>query len=321
MNHHSHLISVAPMMGYTDRHMRYFLRLIAKDVRLYTEMMTAQAVIHGDRNRLLVFHPKEHPLALQLGGQDPILLSESAKIGESLGYDEINLNVGCPSDRVKQGQFGACLMLQPQVVAEAIFAMCNRVKIPVTVKCRIGVDDQDSYENLHYFIQLVSEAGCQIFIIHARKAYLAGLSPKENRDIPPLRYDIVRQIKKDFPHLKIIVNGGIQTLAEIEAHLSFVDGVMLGRAICSDPYWLAEIQCNYLKNNILSRNEVFYQFLPYLYENTKNGVKLTTLIRPLLGLFWGEKGARYFRKYLSQEIYKKGAGLEIIEQALVFVND
>lgn len=316
----SHLISVAPMMDCTDRHDRYFLRLIAPDVRLYTEMITAKALIYGDANYLLAFDPAEHPIALQLGGSDPKLLARCTKMGEDVGYDEVNLNVGCPSPRVQSGQFGACLMFEPTLVAECVSAMQAEVKIPVTVKCRIGVDAQDSYEALHHFITLVANAGCKIFIVHARKAWLSGLSPKQNREIPLLQYEIVRQVKKDFPHLTIIINGGIKTVTDINSHFPYVDGVMIGRAAYSNPYLLAEIQANLFKNKeILSRHEVINKFLPYVHEQLKNSVKLNAITRHMLGLFQGERGAAAWRRHLSQHAYKAQAGIEVIEQALTLV--
>src|SRR5579862_1638457 len=253
LSHKSPLISVAPMMDYTDRHDRYFLRLIAPDVLLYTEMITAQALIHGDRNKLLAFDRAEHPVALQLGGSDPAMLAQCAQMGADVGYDEINLNVGCPSPRVSSGRFGACLMREPELVADCVAAMQAKVKIPVTVKCRIGVDEQDSYEALLQFVKQIAATGCHTFIIHARKALLSGLSPKQNREIPPLRYELVKQLKQDCPMLTIILNGGIKTIADIEAHLPAVDGMMIGRAAYSNPYMLAEIQSKLLNNkNLLS---------------------------------------------------------------------
>jgi len=314
------LISVAPMMDCTDRHDRYFLRLIAPDVLLYTEMITAQALTYGDRDKLLAYDALEHPVALQLGGSDPTMLSACAKMGEDRGYDEINLNVGCPSPRVSLGRFGACLMLEPDLVAECVSAMNQSVSIPVTVKCRIGVDEQDSYPLLHAFIAKIASAGCKTFIIHARKAWLSGLSPKQNREVPPLCYDVVYQIKKDFPSLTIILNGGVKTIADINAHLALVDGVMIGRAAYSNPYLLADIQANYFNNNdILSRPEVVNQFLPYVSNQIKNGVKLTNITRHILGLFQGQWGGAAWRRYLSQHAYLKTSGIEIIEQALLLV--
>lgn len=317
------LISIAPMMDWTDRHDRYFLRLIAPHVLLYTEMVTANALIHGDFKKLLAFHPLEHPVALQLGGSEPAKLAQCAKLGEEFGYDEINLNVGCPSDRVKSGQFGACLMMQPNVVADCVAAMHQAIKIPVTVKCRIGVDNNDSYEELVNFIKTISQAGCQVFIIHARKAWLNGLSPKENREIPPLRYDVVRQIKKDFPHLTIIVNGGIKTLTEIEEHISLVDGVMIGREAYTNPYFLAEIEQKYfsISDSLKTRYEVIEQFIPYIEEQLKNNVKLSSVTRHILGLFQGQKGARLWRRHLSENACHEGANSEIVKQALQIVGE
>lgn len=313
----SHLISVAPMMDCTDRHNRYFLRIIAPDVLLYTEMMTAQALIYGAYKRLLEFHPAEHPVALQLGGSDSKMLAKCAKIGEEFGYDEINLNVGCPSDRVQSGRFGACLMREPQLVAEGIAAMQTQVNIPVSVKCRIGIDEEDSYEALHGFIKLIARSGCNIFIIHARKAWLSGLSPKENREIPPLRYAIVHQIKKDFPALTIIINGGIKTISDIDEQLPHVDGIMIGRAAYSNPYLLAEIQAKYFPGKIrLTRHEIIQRLIPYVREQLTNRVKLTSMTRHILGLFQGQRGAASWRRCISQHAHAAGAGVEVIEKAL-----
>ncbi len=296
-------VSIAPMMNCTDRHERYFLRLIAPHVLLYTEMVTCNALLYGDYQRLLAFDPLEHPIALQLGGCEPEKLQQCAKLGEACGYDEINLNVGCPSDRVQAGRFGACLMREPTLVAECVSAMCAVVNIPVTVKCRIGVDHEDSYDALTNFISTVSEAGCKIFIIHARKAWLNGLSPKENREIPPLRYDIVRQIKRDFPHLTIVINGGIKTVHAIEEHLTTVDGVMIGREAYANPYFLAAIEKNIFSENdetIATRHEVIARFIPYVEQQLKNNVKLSNMTRHIYGLYHGQKGARVWRRHLSE---------------------
>ena len=310
-------ISIAPMMECTDRHDRYFLRLIAPHVLLYTEMMTTGALIHGDYQRFLKFDALEHPLALQLGGSEPEKLAYCARLGQDFGYDEINLNVGCPSDRVKSGQFGACLMLNPSLVAECVSAMTAVVKIPVTIKCRIGVDDNDSYEELVNFITIISEAGCDIFIIHARKAWLNGLSPKQNRDVPPLRYDIVQKIKKDFPHLTIIVNGGINTLIQIENNLRWTDGVMIGREAYTNPYFLSSIEKKYFLNKkIRTREEIIELFIPYIEQQLKNHVKLSSITRHILGLFHEQKGARRWRRYLSENAHKHEAGIHIIKEAL-----
>lgn len=314
------LISVAPMMDWTDRHDRYFLRLIAPDVRLYTEMITANALMHGDRDYLLGFDPAEHPIALQLGGSEPALLAQCARMGKEAGYDEINLNVGCPSPRVSKGRFGACLMLESELVADCVAAMQAAVQIPVTVKCRIGVDHQDTYEQLHRFIDTIAKAGCETFIIHARKAWLSGLSPKQNREVPPLQYETVWRIKRDFPHLTIVINGGIRTLDGIDAQLPHVDGVMLGRAAYTNPYFLAEVQSKYFKNkDILSRHEVVEKLLPYIRTVQKNGVKLSAITRHILGLFQGQRGAARWRRYLSENAHKEGAAVEVLECALNFI--
>ncbi|OGT36228.1 MAG: tRNA dihydrouridine(20/20a) synthase DusA [Gammaproteobacteria bacterium RIFCSPHIGHO2_12_FULL_37_14] len=312
----SPLISVAPMMDYTDKHDRYFLRLISSQVLLYTEMITSHAIIHGHQHHLLDFHQAEKPVALQLGGSDPSTLAQCAKIGEEYGYDEINLNIGCPSDRVQSGRFGACLMLTPSLVAECVAAMCQAVRIPVTVKCRIGVDNQDSYEHLYHFVKLVANAGCRVFIIHARKAWLSGLSPRQNREIPPLEYSVVWQLKKDFQHLTIIANGGIKTIAEIDQQLAHVDGVMIGRAAYANPYLLAEIQKKYFHQPILSRFEIIQHLLPYIHEQLHHHVKLSSMTRHILGLFQGQRGAAVWRRYLSQHAHQACAGVEVVTKAL-----
>lgn len=315
------IISVAPMMDWTDRHDRYFLRAVAKDVLLYTEMITSHALIHGDRDYLLKFDSAEHPVALQLGGSDPTMLAQCARMGEDAGYDEINLNVGCPSPRVSSGRFGACLMLEPNLVAECVASMQASVKIPVTVKCRIGVDQQDSYEALQSFIRMIANTGCKTFIVHARKAWLKGLSPKQNREIPPLSYETVYRVKQDFPELTIIINGGIRTLGAIDHHLAHVDGVMVGREAYHNPYFLAEIQHKYLNSNdkMLDRYDVIQQCLPYISQQVQNGVKLNSITRHLLGLFQGIRGSAAWRRYLSQHAHLPGAGVEVIEAALKFI--
>lgn len=321
-NQISPLISVAPMMDYTDRHDRYFLRLIAPDVLLYTEMITAQALVHGDPDYLLAYDDLERPVALQLGGSDSALLAKGAKLGEAFGYDEINLNVGCPSPRVSAGRFGACLMLEPELVAHCVAEMRARVNIPVTVKCRIGVDHQDSYEALQKFISLVASTGCDTFIIHARKAWLSGLSPKQNRDVPPLKYEVVHQIKKDFSQLNIILNGGLKTLEDIDAQLPHVDGIMIGRAAYSNPYLLAEIQRKYFANHqVLSRYEVIQQLLPYISKQVQNGVRLNAITRHILGLFQGQRGASIWRRYLSQHAHQSGADANILKAALALMEN
>ncbi len=314
-------ISIAPMMDCTDRHERFFLRLIAPSVLLYTEMVTTGAIIHGDSSRFLSFDQQEHPIALQLGGSDPKQLARCAKQGEEYGYDEINLNVGCPSDRVRLGRFGACLMKEPNLVADCVAAMRSVVDIPVTVKSRIGVDTNDSYDELCHFISVVESAGCNIFIIHARKAWLNGLSPKQNREIPPLRYDIVAQIKRDFPHLTIILNGGLKTIDEIQEQLSYVDGVMIGREAYSNPYFLAALQQQFYNTpKMYSRHEVIENFIPYLQAQLSNNIKLSSMTRHILGLFQGEKGARKWRRYLSENACLDQAGVDVVWRALSFLN-
>lgn len=320
MNTLDRRIAIAPMMDWTDRHDRYFLRLMAPHVLLYTEMVTTGALIHGDRQRFLAFDPKEHPVALQLGGCHAEELALCAKMGEDVGYDEINLNVGCPSDRVKSGRFGACLMLQPHVVAEGVAAMSQAVKVPVTVKCRIGVDEQDSYEALHHFIRTVSAAGCQVFIIHARKAWLNGLSPKENREIPPLQYDVVRQIKHDFPHLTIVINGGIRDIDAVKEHLQYVDGVMIGREAYTNPYFLTALEQVYETNSLPpSRLDVLRAFIPYVEAQLSHRVRLSSMTRHILGLFQGQKGARAFRRHLSENAHREGAGIDVLLTAMRFL--
>lgn len=314
------LIAVAPMMDCTDRHDRYFLRLIAPDVILYSEMITAQALVHGNPERLLAYDAAENPLVLQLGGSDPKQLAYGATLGEAFGYNEINLNVGCPSPRVSSGNFGACLMLDPTLVAECIVAMQAAVSISVTVKCRIGVDDCDDYDYLQRFIALLAENGCKTFIIHARKAWLSGLSPKENREIPPLIYPTVYRIKQDFPALTIIINGGIKSTSDIDTHLQHVDGVMIGRAAYSTPYLLAEIQARYFADKqVLSRVEVVQRLRPYIEKQLTAGVRLSSITRHLFGLFHGQYGAAGWRRYLSEQAHKPNASVAVLEQALAFV--
>jgi len=312
-------ISIAPMMDYTDRHDRYFLRLISPHAWLYTEMLTTQALLHGNREQLLRFHLAEKPLALQLGGSEAKPLSQCAKMGEDYGYDEINLNVGCPSPRVSSGRFGACLMQEPLLVADCVATMQAAVQVPVSVKCRIGVDEHDAYENLHHFIDTISQTGCRSFIIHARKAWLAGLSPKQNREIPPLRYDLVYQLKRDFPHLHIMINGGIKTLADIDVHLPHVDGVMIGRAAYANPYLLAEIERHYFSHETDTRPKIVEALLPYIQQELQNNTRLGNMTRHILGLFAGCRKAAYWRRYLSQQAHKPGAGIEVVQQALAEV--
>lgn len=317
----SRRLSVAPMMDWTDRDCRYMLRLISQHSLLYTEMVTTGALIHGDRARFLAHDQREYPLALQLGGSEPDELAQCAKMGEDAGYDEINLNVGCPSDRVQSGRFGACLMAEPALVAEGVAAMQAAVSIPVTVKTRLGIDEYDSYEFLTDFIDKVSAAGCEIFILHARNAWLKGLSPKENRDVPPLNYERVYQIKKDYPHLHVDINGGIHTLDEVSQHLEHVDGVMMGRAVYHNPYLLAEADEKIFGQTqpVLSRHEVIETMLPYIEQRMQQGRPLKSITRHLLGLFQGVPGARRWRRHLSENAHLPGAGIETLQKALTLV--
>ncbi len=312
-------VSVAPMLDWTDRHCRYFLRLISPHVRLYTEMLTTGALLHGDAEGFLRFNEAEHPLALQLGGSDPADLANCARMGALAGFDEINLNIGCPSDRVQSGRFGACLMAEPELVAECVSAMREAVDVPVTVKTRIGIDNQDSYQSLADFVALLVEAGVACVIVHARKAWLQGLSPKQNREIPPLNYPYVYQLKNDFPELPIAINGGITGIDQISQHLNHVDRVMIGRAAYQNPYLLAEVERLY-SDSVLSCHEVIEQFLPYVEQQLSEGVRLHQLTRHILGLFKAVPGARNWRRVLSVQTNRPGAGPEIIEQALACVS-
>lgn len=314
-------ISVAPMMDWTDRHARFFLRLISKHTLLYTEMVTTGAVINGDREKLLGFDPTENPIALQLGGSDPKALAECAKIGENYGYDEINLNVGCPSDRVQSGRIGACLMAEPELVSECITAMKKATSLPVTVKHRIGIDDQDSYEFVYRFVDVVAQSGCDSFIVHARKAILSGLSPKQNREIPPLIYDTVYQLKKDFPQLEIIINGGIRAIDESIQHLAKVDGVMIGREAYNNPYILATVDQRIFASEQASftRLEVAEQMLPYIEQHIVSGGRLQHISRHLLGLFHGQPNGKQWRRYLSENATKPTANSQVITDALKLV--
>jgi tRNA-dihydrouridine synthase A len=316
-------LSVAPMMDWTDRHCRYFLRLIARRVLLYTEMIPTGAILRGDRGRWLRFDPAEHPLALQLGGADPEQLARAAELGEAAGYDEINLNVGCPSDRVQSARFGACLMAEPELVARSVRAMRAAVGIPVTVKTRIGIDDRDDYDFLRRFVAAVAEAGCGTVILHARKAWLTGLSPKDNREIPPLRYELVHRVKADFPALEVIVNGGIRTLEQARNQLTRADGVMLGRQAYQDPYCLAEWQRALLgaEEPVPTRREIVERLLPYVERELQGGTPLKAITRHILNLFQGLAGARAWRRELSAAAHRKGAGPEVILGALAKIRD
>jgi tRNA-dihydrouridine synthase A len=309
-------LSVAPMLDWTDRHYRYFVRLITQHTLLYSEMVTTGALVHGDPQRFLQFDPAEHPLALQLGGSDPNDLARCAKMGANWGYDEINLNVGCPSDRVQNGRFGACLMAEPQLVAECVTAMKNAVTIPITVKTRIGIDDRDRYAELVDFIGAQNDAGCDALIIHARKAWLKGLSPKENRAVPPLRYDVVLQLKKDFPQQSITINGGIKTLTAATELLTTLDGVMIGREAYHNPWMLADADRVIFGDAAapaLTREAILAQFLPYAERQRAAGVPLNALTRHLLGLFQGQPGARAWRRQISTQVHRSGATLAVLD--------
>ncbi len=309
-------LSVAPMMDWTDRHCRAFHRVLAPGARLYTEMVHAQAVIHGDRERLLGFDPSEHPLALQLGGSEPALLAEAARIGAEWGYDEINLNVGCPSDRVQAGRFGACLMKEPALVAEGVAAMIGAVTIPVTVKCRLGVDELEDYDAFLAFVDTVATAGCQVFVVHARKAWLQGLSPKENREIPPLRYDWVHRLKRERPALTVIINGGLATVEDSLMQLGQVDGVMIGRAAYHEPYRLHQLDAQLRGVSTQAREPLLRAYFPYMQAQLSRGVALKHMSRHILGLFHSQPGGRQFRQVLSEGAPKPGVGLELIERAI-----
>ena len=311
-------LSVAPMLDWTDRHCRYFHRLLSQQTLLYTEMITTGAILHG-KGDFLEYNEQEHPLALQLGGSNPVDLAACAKLAGERGYDEINLNVGCPSDRVQNGRFGACLMAEPELVADCVSAMREVTDIPITVKTRIGIDDQDSYEFLTKFVSTVSEkGGCEQFTIHARKAWLSGLSPKENREIPPLDYDRAYQIKKDFSDLVIAVNGGVTTLEQTKEHLQHLDGVMIGREAYHSPFILAEVdqQIFGLDTPIKKRSQVVEEMYPYIERELLNGASLGHISRHMLGLFQSMPGARQWRRYISENAHKKGAGIEVMQTAL-----
>jgi tRNA-dihydrouridine synthase A len=305
------------MMDWTDRHCRAFHRQLTKHALLYTEMVTADAVIRGDREHLIGFSEHEHPIALQLGGSDPVKLAEAAKIGADFGYDEINLNIGCPSDRVQEGRFGACLMAEPQLVADCVGAMRVSQPVAVTVKCRIGIDDQDAEESLNQFIDTVADAGCTTFVVHARKAWLDGLSPKQNRDVPPLDYGRVYRLKERRPDLEILINGGIESFATAKAQLAHVDGVMLGRAAYADPYLLAEVDGVLFgeERAVPSRLDVLDAFRPYVEDQLARGSRLNQMTRHILGLFHGQPRARAFRRHLAENAHIDGAGIDVLDQA------
>lgn len=303
-------ISLAPMMDYTDRHFRYLLRLISKELVLYTEMITAKAIIHGDFNKFLAFSEQEHPVVCQLGGSDPAELAQAAKIVESFGYDEVNLNIGCPSPRVQSGSFGACLMKEPVLVAECVKAMQAAVNIPVTVKTRLGVDEFEDYAFLTTFIDAMVDAGVKHIILHARKAWLKGLSPKENREVPPLMYDRVYQLKKDYPELMVSLNGGVLDMQSCEEHLQHIDAVMLGRILCQDPMVIASLDDQVAKAQgrggapIKTPDQIVAEYLPYMQQQLDAGWRITTLIKPMIGLYHGLPGAKQWRRFLSTEVVK-----------------
>jgi tRNA-dihydrouridine synthase A len=309
------------MMDWTDRHCRVLHRQLTRRAMLYTEMLTTGAILHGDRARLLAFDPAEHPVALQLGGSDPKDLAEAARIGEAEGYDEINLNVGCPSDRVQSGRFGACLMREPALVADCMAAIAEAVKVPATVKCRIGVDDQDPEASLFELVNLCAQAGVRHFVVHARMAWLKGLSPKENRDIPPLDYPLVWRLKRERPELTIAINGGIGSLEEAEEHLKHVDGVMLGRAAYHTPGLLGEVDGRIFgEAGVVDALEAVARYRPYVARELAKGTHLAAMTRHMLGLFHGAPGARTWRRILTVEGVKAGAGLEVIDEALAAVS-
>jgi tRNA-dihydrouridine synthase A len=312
----SHRLCIAPMMERTDRHFRFLVRLLSARTRLYTEMVTARALLHGDRDWLLAFHPDEHPVALQLGGADPDELAAAAKMGEAAGYDEINLNVGCPSGRVQAGCFGVALMLEPDRVVHCIDAMRAAVRVPVTVKTRLGVDDHDSYEFLHAFVAKLAAAGCGTLVLHARKAWLNGLSPKENREVPPLDYARVYRVKNDFPQLNVVINGGLTDVGASLAHLQHVDGIMLGRAAYQNPWILAELDAQMSPSPVriaFDRMEIVGEFLDYVAHELRAGTPLKAMTRHLMGLYCGQPGGRHWRRQLS-ELADGRAGLELLQQ-------
>ncbi len=331
MNDHANIsakqarrLSIAPMMDWTDRHCRVFHRQLTRRALLYTEMLTTGAVIHGDREHLLGFDPCEHPVALQLGGSDPAELAEAARIGEATGYDEINLNCGCPSDRVQSGRFGACRMAEPDTVARGVEAMRQAVSLPVTVKCRIGIDDQDAEADFTRFIETVASAGCDTFIVHARKAWLEGLSPKQNRDVPPLDYGRVYRLKKARPDLHISINGGIASLDEALDHLAHVDGVMLGRAAYQHPWLLGDVDRQVFgapENPVADRTQAAEQMIGYIETRLAQGDYLTRITRHMMGLFHAQPGGRLWRRILSEDARREGAGVDIIHHALGVVAD
>lgn len=316
---HSHRFCVAPMMDWTDSACRVLHRCLSRHALLYTEMVTADAVLHGDRARLLRFDPSEHPVALQLGGSNPSRLAQAARIAADFGYDEVNLNVGCPSDRVQSGRFGACLMREPELVATCVAAMRAAVSIPVTVKCRIGVDEQDPETSLRALMDACAAAGVSVFAVHARKAWLEGLSPKENRDVPPLDYDLVYRVKRERPNLTILVNGGIETLEQADAHLEHLDGVMLGRAAYHNPALLAEVDARFFGGAPVAVEAAVAAYCDYVAGALLRGERLHTLTKPMLGLYNGQPGARLFRRHLSENAPRHDAGISVLHDALALL--
>jgi tRNA-dihydrouridine synthase A len=319
-------ICVAPMLDYTDRDCRYFLRLLSPSALLYTEMITAPAIVRGDRRKLLGFDPAEHPVALQLGGSDPRELAEAARIGEEFGYDEINLNCGCPSDRVQSGRFGACLMAEPELVAECVAAMRDSVRIPVTVKCRIAIEPlpqgySDDYALLKRFVEIVAAAGCEVFVVHARRAVLKGLSPKENREIPPLRYDLVRQLRAEFPKLKLVLNGGLRSLEQVAEELPHFDGVMIGREAYNNPYFVAQLHQRFIDPHwpLPSREAVLEQLVPYVRARIEEGQSLRTILRHVQGLYAGLPNARAWRRFLSEQAARGTTNPQVLLDSLRIV--
>jgi len=316
-----HRLCIAPMLDWTDRYCRYFLRQISRHVVLYTEMVTTGALLHRDPARFLDYHPDEHPIALQLGGSEPRALAACARLAEEWRYDEVNLNVGCPSDRVQSGRFGACLMAEPPLVADCVAAMSEATGLAITVKHRIGIDDMDSYEQLSHFVATVSQAGCSTFIVHARKAWLQGLSPKQNREIPPLQYEVVHRLKQDFPQLEIILNGGLKTLPQMEQQLGQVDGIMIGREAYQNPWVLAQVDARIFGKTAapLTRQQVVEKMRPFVEQQLALGVPVHRVTRHMLGLFQGQPGARAWRRHLSENVHRPGTGPEILNQALARV--
>ena len=310
-------IAVAPMMDWTDRHCRYFMRLLSPSALLYTEMVTAAAIVHGDADRFLNYNVEEHPIALQLGGSNPDWMAAATAKASGYDYDEININVGCPSDRVQSGQFGACLMEKPELVSECFVAMQKETDIPITVKSRIGINDQDSYEFLRAFVETVAAAGCRRFIVHARIAILEGLSPKENRTIPPLDYERVYRLKSDYPELEIFINGGLASVEHVETALGHVDGAMIGRQAYHQPYFLAELERHFNPEWAMpSRREIVEEMAPYVDRQLADGAPLNSITRHMLGLFAGQPGARSWRRYVSEHTHREGAGSEVLINAL-----